>query len=75
VQLSVDELELCSRPWNTIFPDVLIRGDSTVTTLGGGVTKRRPVPACAMGSGQRGQEPRKRWVWMDGDGDVGPISR
>jgi hypothetical protein len=34
--LPAGELELRSRPWNTILPDAFMRGESTETTLGGG---------------------------------------
>nr|CAB3448942.1 unnamed protein product [Digitaria exilis] len=34
--LPAGELELRSRPWNTIFPEAFIRGESTDTTLGCG---------------------------------------
>ena len=34
--LPAGELELRSRPWNTIFPEAFMRGESAETTLGGG---------------------------------------
>ena len=34
--LPAGELELRSRPWNTILPDAFMRGESTDATLGGG---------------------------------------
>jgi hypothetical protein len=34
--LPAGELELRSRPWNTILPEAFMRGESTETTLGGG---------------------------------------
>lgn len=46
------ELELLSRPWNMIFPEAFMRGESTDTTLGCG------GGGALLGYGQAGQE---RW--------------
>ena len=50
--LPAGELELRSRPWNTILPDEFMRGESTEATCGGG------------GGGGEGR--RRAGLWLAG---------